>query len=157
MCCCGKPTINGQKGVYSWDGKSFSTRPVDPPDLQDGDELVYDGPGRCGGIDSHCHHFRIVKHYSSYDLLVRHGGGDERIRIGGCRNATVQTILALSENDRYWMCQMIDDTARHASREAVQKNDSRWRIAFLDGRLKKRKRQGRVSVEFLPVVTHKLS
>lgn len=149
MCCCGKPNINGQPG-YSWDGKRFSTRKVNPPDLQEGDELLYDGPGRCGGIDSHCHHFRLVRCYGSYNLLVRHGGGDERIKIGGCRAATVQSILAMPENDQYWIFQMIYSTAGHASRKAVEANDSRWRIAFLDKRLKRRRKNGRVSVEFLP-------
>jgi hypothetical protein len=42
---CGKPTINGEPG-YSWDGKSVYTRPIDAPALREGDELIYDEPGR---------------------------------------------------------------------------------------------------------------
>ena len=64
MCCCAKPNVNGEPG-YSWDGKSISTRPVDPPMLEDGDVLLFDEPGRCGGMDSHCHHYRLVKSHGS--------------------------------------------------------------------------------------------
>jgi hypothetical protein len=47
--------------------------------LSEGDELIYDLPGRCGGMDSHCHHLRLVKaQFGGYALLMRHGGGDER-------------------------------------------------------------------------------
>jgi hypothetical protein len=45
MCCCGKPVINGQEG-YSWDGKTFSVRKPFFPELEDGDELIKDLPGR---------------------------------------------------------------------------------------------------------------
>jgi hypothetical protein len=83
MCCCGKPSINGQPNAYSWDGKSYSTRAPNAPDLMEGDELIYDLPGRCGGMDSHCHHLRLVKaRFGGYALLVRHGGGDERLPFG---------------------------------------------------------------------------
>src|ERR1043166_5298780 len=80
MCMCGKPTINGQEG-YSWDGKTVGIRQPDPPPL-DGDELLYDEPGRCvAGLDSHCHHLRLTKNGPCFYLLVRHGAGNERIRL----------------------------------------------------------------------------
>jgi hypothetical protein len=84
MCMCAEPNINGQPG-YSWDGKHIGTREVDPPELADGDVLLCDEPGRCGGLDSHCHHYRVVQHYGSVELLVRHGGGQERIRLSNAR------------------------------------------------------------------------
>jgi hypothetical protein len=79
MCCCASPNVNGQPG-YSWDGKSVSTQPVNPPALQERDILLFDEPGRCGGMDSHCHHYRVVKD-GPWISLLRHGGGDERMHL----------------------------------------------------------------------------
>ena len=79
MCRCGKPNVNGTPGAYSWDGETFMTRQPMPPDLADRDELIWDEPGRCGGIDAHSYHFHLIKRYSSHVLLVRHGGGQESV------------------------------------------------------------------------------
>lgn len=53
MCMCGRPTINGEPNAYSWDGKSHSTRQPSPPSLRDGDELLFDEPGRCGEVPTY--------------------------------------------------------------------------------------------------------
>ena len=75
MCCCGTPVVNGELG-YKWNSTDKpGVRPVDPPSLKDNDQLLRDEPGRCGGLDSHCHHYRLVKSYGSLILLVRHVGG----------------------------------------------------------------------------------
>ncbi len=93
MCCCGQPTINGTPGAYSWDGKTWSTRQPEPPPLQEGDTLLYDEPGRCGGIDHHSHHFRLVRRqYGGHVVLVRHGGGDERFGIGCISRGPVHSV-----------------------------------------------------------------
>lgn len=143
MCMCkhatGSNNINGQPG-YCWnDAKHISVRPVNPPDLQDGDTLLYDLPGRCGrGTDSHCHHFRIVKaQWGGKALLVRHGGGDERIDLGS--RAGVSILDSLSDEDRYWLCQMLYHTQEHAAREARDKANAMWRKAATEKRIKTRK------------------
>ena len=60
MCSCGKPTINGELG-YRWQPTDApSIHPLNPPDLRPGETLVYDEPGRCGGMDSHSFHYRVV-------------------------------------------------------------------------------------------------
>lgn len=142
MCMCGKPTINGQPG-YSWDGKSFSTRPVNPPDLADGDVLLYDEAGRCGGLDCHAHHFRLVRNRSWYGLLVRHGGGDERIDLG-CTVAkfAVADMERLDSNGRYWLLHTIYSVASDMQRETGQKVAQHWRLAAATGRIKTRKQRG---------------
>lgn len=151
MCCCGKPTINGEPGAYSWDGKSFSTRQPSPPTLNEGDELLYDGPGRCGrGVDSHCYHFRVVKHYGTRYLLVRHGGGEERIELGGSRPG-IAPILGLAAEDTYWLLQTIyhtlSDHTRDAVRSAVADLRRQFTDAYLDGRIRKVRGQRAVKIE----------
>src|SRR6266567_8637784 len=103
MCCCGKPNVNGEPNAYSWDGKRFMTYPPNPPALETGDELLHDEPGRCGGTDSHSHHLRIVKQqYGGLAILVRHGGGTERIALGH-RNYILGAMHDLDSNGRYWL------------------------------------------------------
>jgi hypothetical protein len=82
MCCCGKPTINGELG-YRWNNPNAEPmiHPVNAPDVSEGETILYDEPGRCGGIDSHSFHYRVTKLHGSLFLLVRHGAGDERIRL----------------------------------------------------------------------------
>lgn len=147
MCCCGKPTINGELG-YSWDGQSFSTRPVYPPHLAETDELIYDEPGRCGGIDCHSHHFRLVKgRYGGHVILVQHGGGDERVALGCIGRLMLPSMENLDSNARYWLMHTIysaHSDAKHAAREA---RDTIWRQAAADGRIKTRKNRGRGTVK----------
>jgi len=140
MCCCKKPNVNGEKGAYSWDGKSFGVRQPNPPDLLEHDELLYDEPGRCGGLDSHSFHFRIVKQFGTHYLLVRHGGGDERIRLGS--RPGIEVIAKLNSNDRYWILQQLYHVQQRQADEASQNTASKYRSAFVEGRLKKKKVRG---------------
>jgi len=138
MCCCGKPNINGQPG-YSWDGRSFGTRPVNPPALAERDELICDEPGRCGGIDSHSHHFRLVKGQYGLALLVRHGGGDERIGLGVIARLLLPTIEGLDSNARYWLLHSLYSAHREAKEHATQVCNATWRTAAAEKRIKTRK------------------
>lgn len=146
MCCCAKPNVNGNFG-YRWNGESESTRPVDPPELQDGETLVYDEPGRCGGMDSHCHHYRVVKRYSSLFLAYRHGGGDGRIRLS-CTPTFVDMLAALDSNARYWMLGVIFHAHADAERAAQEAESRKWRTAIAEKRVRSRKypAQGLVKV-----------
>lgn len=140
MCMCGKPVKNGEPG-YSWDGKGSSVRQVDPPELGEGDALLYDEPGRCGGLDSHCHHFRIVMEQGGgFALLVRHGGGDERISLMTLPG--VKLLAPMSSDGRYWVLQMLYHTQYYQSRTAQEQEARRWHKAAAEGRIKTRKQRG---------------
>lgn len=144
MCMCGKPTVNGEPG-YSWDGKTFMVRQPAPPDLADGDKLLHDEPGRCGGLDSHCHHFRLVKEDGgAFCLLVRHGGGDERVRLG--RSPGMEAFNVLDSNGRYWLMQMIYCTQSDAADKAREREHGKWVKAAAEKRIKTRKCKSSVKV-----------
>lgn len=143
MCMCAKPNINGQRG-YSWNTPTVGVRPVAPPDIQAGDELLADEPGRCGrGLDSHCHHFRLVKRGPLHLLLVRHGGGDESLTVS---KPAVQTLLAVASDDRYWLCQALFSASRASADQARNAERHKWQTAIAAKRVKTRKRRGVVTV-----------
>lgn len=147
MCCCGKPNVNGSPGAYSWDGKSYSTRQPQPPTLREGDELLFDEPGRCGGLDCHSHHFRLVKCYGSYDVLVRHSGGDERFSIGVVGRLLVPSLAAMDSNGRYWLMHSLYSTREDMQRHTGEKVAAHWRKAAAEKRIKTRKLRGKGQVK----------
>jgi hypothetical protein len=139
MCCCGHPVVNGEPG-YKWNSKDNPTvRPVDPPSLNDSDQLLRDEPGRCGGLDSHSHHYRLVKSYGSLMLLVRHGAGDERLYLSG----PVQSVLAqLDSTNCYWVLNAIYHAHSDGKRSGSEKTENNWRRAAAEKRIKTRKERG---------------
>ena len=96
-------------------------------------------------MDSHSFHFRIVKSRGFYCLLVRHGGGDERIRLGS--RPGVDVLSALDSNSRYWLLQMLYHVQQSASVEAMRKTDEKWRKAAAEKRIKTRKYRRRDTVK----------
>lgn len=142
MCCCGKPVINGEDG-YSWDGKTFGVRSPMAPEIKDTDTLIYDEPGRCGGLDCHCHHFRVVKGSVGLEVLVRHGGGTDRFRLF---NTMLAPLATLDSNGRFWLLHEMHWLQKEAAREAVDKERLYWRTAAAQKRIKTRKCRDRVKV-----------
>jgi hypothetical protein len=139
MCCCGKPTINGELG-YRWNNPNAEPmiHPVNAPDVSEGETILYDEPGRCGGIDSHSFHYRVTKLHGSLFLLVRHGAGDERIRLS-LYGKQAEVLAGLDSNGRYWLLNAIFHAQSEARHEGEDKQATRYRQAFIDGRLRKRK------------------
>lgn len=149
MCMCKAPNINGQPG-YSWDGKSIGIRPISAPELLESDVLIYDEPGRCGGQDSHCHHIRFAKALGCYAILVRHGGGDERLEITGYRPGTRHIVEALAGMDstaRYWTLLSLYYIHRESADNARREEESRWKQAIAAKHIKVRRSKYRVTVE----------
>jgi hypothetical protein len=139
MCCCGTPVVNGQTG-YKWNSTDKpGVRPVNPPSLNENDQLLRDEPGRCGGLDSHSHHYRLVKSYGSLMLLVRHGGGDERLHLSG----PLATVLDhLDSNDCYWALNAIYHAYSDGKRSGSEATANNWRKAAVEKRIRTRKERG---------------
>lgn len=152
MCMCshkyGKPNINGQPG-YSWNGED-GVHPVHSPELEDGDELVYDEPGRCGGVDAHSHHFRLVKRYGQYAVVFCHGGGVGRFVVPhykGAANQLIDLLAAMDSNMRYWMMHAMYHVYSEGGRAAREDERAVWVSAAVEKRIKLRRRKGIVRVE----------
>lgn len=151
MCCCAEPNVNGQPG-YRWQPTDRpSVRQPDPPATKD--PILYDEPGRCGGQDSHSHHYRVVGAPSGVPfpwLLVRHGGGDKAIRLSNGKGV-LRALAMLDSNGRYWMLNALYHAADAAQRLGRDHECARWRRAAAEGRIKVRKVRGqnakRVTIE----------
>lgn len=144
MCCCGKPVVNGELG-YKWNNPNdnASVYPVNPPSLEESDQLLRDEPGRCGGLDSHSYHYRLVKSHGSLSLLVRHGGGDERLYL----SKTIESVLAqLGSTDCYWTMNEIYHAHSAGKRSGSDKTANDWRRAAAEKRIRTRKQRGSDSV-----------
>jgi len=151
MCACGTPNVNGQPG-YRWQPNDPpGTRMPYAPELAEGDGLLFDEPGRCGWrLDSHCHHYRVVG--PDFALLVRHGGGVERVRLSNGL-AVVNALQALDSDGRYWLLNTIHHAQSDANRRGRANESRYWHLAALDKRIRVRTRHGQRRVEVLPEVT----
>ena len=108
------------------------------------------------GVTYSSHAIKLAKVAHSHDLyiLMQHGGGREVLRVptfydGGDLEAA---ILALPERVQYALLYKIWQTAANARREAQRQTAHTYAQAFVDKRLKKKRRAGRVSVEIAPPV-----
>lgn len=140
MCCCGQPTVNGQPG-YRWNDPKAEpgVYPVNPPTLEERDVLLYDEPGRCGGQDSHSFHYRVVLAVGC-DLLVKHGGGEQRIRLSNPRGIR-DALALLDSNGRYWVLNAIFHAQNNAAQQARDAERLIWRRAAAEKRIRTRKRR----------------
>ena len=144
MCCCRKPTVNGQPGCQMTPDSKPGTYPPNPPEVEDGDEILYDLPGRCGGIDSHSYHYRLVKQYGNVQLLVKHGGGQEKIPHLSNAERVVDALSLLGPNEdlRYWLLNALYHAQADAGRKARAETNLYWQQAAAEKRIRVRKVRG---------------
>jgi len=128
------------------DSTPFTHEP-NPPALGELDRLVFDEPGRCGhGLDSHAFHYRLVYH-CGFALLIRHGGGDERIRISHTEEL-IAAMTAMDSSARYWIFNAIFHAHDEARENGRDRERATWQQAAAEHRIKTRKlpKQGIVKV-----------
>ncbi len=149
--------MNGAAIAHEQRTSTWQNDPDRAPALQEHDTLIYDEPGRIvywtdeklpgQGVDCRSHWFRIVRQYGSYCLLVRHGAGDERVKLGGWGNFRAM-FEPLSSDARYSLMHQMMNIHREAKMQGAERTAAHYRQAFIEGRLKKRKmpRQSGVKV-----------
>lgn len=132
------------------------------PTLAEGDELLYDLPGRIvdantyghgsNGIDYRSHWLRLVKaQYGGCFLLVKHGGGEQRFQIDYNVARSRQFFRAvLDDTQRYLLAHQLYDIHSKARREAEERVRREWSLAFIEKRITKKRRDGRIYVNITP-------
>ena len=123
----------------NWGAEAFRA-----PDIEETDTIIFSECGRV--LDNVCYrayYFRIVKAgFGGYYLLVKHGGGQERLHIG-YRDRFIESLRQMDSDNRYFMIFTLYDTAKKARRDGETETASAYRMAHAEGRLKKRKLPGR--------------
>lgn len=121
------------------------------PTVLEGETVLRSECGRIThNIDYRSHWFILIKSaYTEHILLVRHGGGEERIHLPICNaNVLVSAIQSLGSDEAYIVMHQLFDIWQHSKRAGRDEATRRFQNAFIDGRLKKRRfpKQGIVKV-----------
>ena len=136
--------------------KNWGAEPARKPKLAEGDVELYSEHGRItGSIDYRSHWFVLVKgQFGGYALLVKHGGGEERTQLGhsGVRG-WLPALETMTSDQRYLLLHTIHSAASDAESLARKYAAAYWQTAFIEGRMKRRKKQGMYYVEVLPKET----
>lgn len=144
MCnCVSHPNVNGEPG-YRWnDNGPGGVRQPSPPPVGPDETVLFDEPGRCGGLDGHAHHFMVIKPQYGYPVLAwNHGGGPGRIELGGpIWKLIAPTIAGLETHARYWLLYAIYEVQETARRTARKAEWAVWHQAALQGRIKVNRRR----------------
>ncbi len=137
--------------------KNWGAEPWRAPTLAEGDVLLYSECGRVhkagqfgqgnSGIDYRSHYFRVVNARGHAVLLVKHGGGEERIQLDYTARRIPFIFDPLDSDARYLLMHMLHSVHSDARRAASDSTAREYRLAFTSGRLKKRKVRGSQDVK----------
>lgn len=133
----------------------YETEKWREPTIQKDDTVIYSEHGRV--VNNTCfrsHWVVLVKQqFGGYALLVKHGAGEERIQLGYDYHLTwVKALEGLDSDMRYLCLYTIYTAHSEAKREGAHNAANRYATAFLEGRLKRRKRNHRYYCEILPKI-----
>lgn len=92
-------------------------------------------------VDYRSHWFILVKSgHHSYVVVVKHGGGEERVQLPRVNGDVVAKIIcSLDSDEAYLLMHKLYDIHKDAANEARDKTAQKYKSAFVEGRLKKRK------------------
>lgn len=128
--------------------RNWGAEPWRRPTIQDNDELIYSECGRImDKVDYRSHWFCIVKpKYGGPCLLVKHGAGEEHINLGWSKR-TISSLALLGSDDRYFLMHTLHKVHGEAKRAGMDETATKYKRAFVDGRLMKRKLRGQDAVK----------
>jgi hypothetical protein len=129
--------------------KGYETESWREPTTEEGDKVLFSEHGRgLDGTDYRSHWLMLVKQqFGRYALLVKHGGGQERIQLGSLhhyrgRPRIIEALTAMDSDSRYLMLYTFYDIHTQSRRNENARTADTYKRAFVEGRLKKRKVRG---------------
>ena len=113
------------------------------PTVPSGENLIASECGRViGRVTYQSHWFIITKPtYGNYKLTVKHGAGEESLDLG-YNEENIKSLLSLESDQRFLMLHSFFDVRDNAINETARK----YEIAFIEKRIKSRKRNNRRTV-----------
>lgn len=142
--------MNAEAIAHEQRTSTWQNDPNRAPALLEGDQIMYDEPGRIiyrtaekkpgDGTDYRSHWYRLIKpRFGPWTLLVRHGGGDERVELGYDYNNFPAIFDPLTPDARYLLMNQLMLTHRAGHDNGRAQTTQRYKEAFVEGRLRKRK------------------
>lgn len=122
------------------------------PEIGEGEAIVYSECGRIvtygeteRRVDCRSHYFRVVKRpFGGHDLLVKHGGGTERIELRDL--FPVSALAAMSSDDRYKLLHALYDMHSDGRKQglaiAKRRQDAEIEAGTLKRHRPRRKKEG---------------
>lgn len=133
----------------------YETEKWREPTIQEGDKVIFSEHGRSvNNVDFKSHWLVLVQaQYGGYFLLVKHGGGEERISLGyEHHTASLKTLELVPEDQRYLILYTIYRAHSNAEDNAITNTATKYKLAFLEKRLKRRRKNNRLYVDIIPRV-----
>lgn len=146
--------------VLDPDNYSYKEREWRRPSINEGEVVMLDEPGRVlhaerphhGGTCCRSHYFLVTKpKFGQYMLKVKHGGGEESWQLD-YDHMTFEALASLESDARFRLLCVIMRAHQLSAQSGYADAAQKYSVAFLEGRLKKRKKNGRITVEFKPRV-----
>ena len=136
-----------------YDPENYGSEPWREPTPDEGDTVIFSEFGRSlDNTNYKSHWFMLVsQRFGGYALLVKHGGGQERINLGYLcffRKGHPRIIDAMKVMDTdalYLMLYTFYDIHTDTRRSEQAKVTAELKTAFAEGRLKKRKVRGQAA------------
>lgn len=132
----------------------WETEPLRRPAIPEDATIIFDEHGRVlhhgnnFGVDYRSHWFVLIQEGTHYALLVRHGAGDERINLGYKSHVgpVIDSFATLDSDKRYCALYCLFDLYKDTKKNATDRTASYYQMAFLEGRMKRKKRDHRYYV-----------
>ncbi len=141
--------------------ENWGAEPWRKPTLGEDDIELFSEHGRVlrrgddkHGIDYRSHWFVLAQsRFGGLSLLVKHGGGQRRVHLGYEEEHLVDSLKELDSNHRYLMLYMIYSVHATAKQQGIDQTAQKYQKAFLEGRLKKRRRNNRYHAVIMAELT----
>ena len=130
------------------DPRKIFDDPWRAPALREGEELLFDEPGRIlNNVDFSSHYFRVVGGIGPLVLRVKHGAGEQSLVLGYAYRGIKEALAQLDSDGRYSLLYALHQTNRDTTENVAAATAFKYKQAFADGRLKKRKVRGQPEVK----------
>lgn len=125
------------------------------PKIADDETVIFSEHGRV--LNKTCfrsHWHTLVKaEFGGYWLLTKHGGGEERFSLGYSFQSTwIHAAESMDSDQRYLLLHALYNAYSTGGQEAREATANKYAMAFLEGRLKRRKRNHRYYCEIVPKI-----
>lgn len=136
----------------AFDGFDIIAAPLGGFSEADRASRSFSRPGASYGVTYGSHVLKLATRTGTTDgnlyILMHHGGGREVLQVPRFFDAggMLAAVLAMGEREQYALLYTLYQTANNARYEANSATREAWATAYVDGRIRKRRKGGRVTV-----------